>query len=101
MEPRVKLYVPTEGSFPFPLKYIDVTRTTDTYLDVMSEKRNEDHRNVHGEIELSDALTGFTRFIVLNERPLDEYTWSRRETHKETNDFKTRQCLARYVEAHV
>ena len=30
VEPRVKLYVPTEESFPIPLKYIDVTRTTDT-----------------------------------------------------------------------
>ena len=24
------MYVPTEESFPFPLKYIDVIRTTDT-----------------------------------------------------------------------
>ena len=38
MQLRVKLYVPTEESFPIPLKYIDVTRTTDTTLDVMSEK---------------------------------------------------------------
>ena len=38
VEPRVKLYVPTEESFPLPLKYIEVTRTTDTTLDVMSEK---------------------------------------------------------------
>ena len=30
VEPRVKLYVPKEESFPFPLKYIDVTRNTHT-----------------------------------------------------------------------
>ena len=30
VDPRVKLYVPTEESFPVPLKYIDVARTTDT-----------------------------------------------------------------------
>ena len=30
MEPRVKLYVPTEESVRLPLKHIDVTRTTDT-----------------------------------------------------------------------
>ena len=30
VEHRVKLYVPRENSFPSPLKYIDVTRTTDT-----------------------------------------------------------------------
>ena len=30
VEPRVKLYVPKEESFPIPLKYIDVTRNTHT-----------------------------------------------------------------------
>ena len=29
-----------------------------------------------GERELSDAWTGFTRLILLNERPPDGYTWS-------------------------
>ena len=38
VEPRVKLYVPREASFPIPLKYIDVTRTTSSSLDVMLEK---------------------------------------------------------------
>ena len=71
MEPRVKLYVPTEESFPTPLKYIDVTRNTDTTLDVMSEKHIADYRNVDGEKELSDAWTGFTRFVLLKERPPD------------------------------
>ena len=32
--PRVKLYVPGEESFPIPMKYIKVTRTTQTSLDV-------------------------------------------------------------------
>ena len=34
VEPRVKPYSPREESFPFPLKYIDVSRTTHTNLDV-------------------------------------------------------------------
>ena len=34
VEPRVKLYSPREESFPIPLKYIDVSRTTHTNLDV-------------------------------------------------------------------
>ena len=33
MPPRVKLYSPREESFSFPLKYIDVSRTTHTNLD--------------------------------------------------------------------
>ena len=39
VEPRVKLYSPREESFPIPLKYIDVTRTTHMNLDVKQEKR--------------------------------------------------------------
>ena len=41
VEPRVKLYSPREESFPVPLKYIDVSRTTHTNLDVKQEKRIE------------------------------------------------------------
>ena len=37
------------------------------------------------ETELSDAWTGFTRFIRLNERPSEGYTWSgERLTRKHT-----------------
>ena len=39
VEPRVALYSPREESFPIPLKYIDVIRTTHTNLDVKLEKR--------------------------------------------------------------
>ena len=62
--PRVKLYVPKEETFPIPLKYIDVTRTTHTSQDVLLEKHIEDYWNVDGERKLSDAWTGFTRFIL-------------------------------------
>ena len=55
VEPRVKLYMPKEESFPIPQKYIDVCRTTHTSLDVLLEKHIEVHWNVDGERELSDA----------------------------------------------
>ena len=45
-EPRVQHYVPKEKPFPIPLKYIDVTRSTYTDLDVMQEKRVGDYWNV-------------------------------------------------------
>ena len=45
VEPRVKLYSPREEPFPIPLKYIDVTRTTHTNLDVKQEKRIDDYWN--------------------------------------------------------
>ena len=37
----------------------------------------EDYWNVGGERELSDAWTGFTRFVLLKERTPEGYTWSR------------------------
>ena len=43
VEPRDKLYSPRDESFPFPLKYIDVSRTTQTNLDVMQECRIDDY----------------------------------------------------------
>ena len=68
VEPRVKLYVPNEESFLIPLKHIDVTRTTDTTLDVMLEKSIDDYWNVGGDRDLSDTWTGSTRFTVLDEK---------------------------------
>ena len=46
-------------------------------LYVMMKKHIEDYWNVDGEKEVSDAWTGFTRFILLDERPPDRDTWSR------------------------
>ena len=83
------------------MKYIDVTRITHTSLDVLLEKQIDDYWNVDGERELSDAWTGFTRFILLNERPPERYAWSGGKTDEETNDLQARQCMARYVEAYV
>ena len=71
--------MPREESFSTPLKYIDVTRSTHTSLNVLFEKKIDDYWNV--DRELSDAWTGFTRFISLNDRPPDGCTWSgRRQT---------------------
>ena len=85
VEPRVKLYMPREESYPIPLNYIDFARTTHTSLDVMMEKHIDDYWNVDGERELSDAWTGFTRFILLNERPPDGFSCSgSRLTRKQT-----------------
>ena len=73
VEPRVKLYSPREESFLIPLKYIDVTRTTHTNLDVKQEKRIDDYWNIDGSRDLSDPWTGFTQFTLLDEKALDGY----------------------------
>ena len=89
MEPRVKLYVPREGSFPIPIKYIDVTRTTFSSLDVMLETHIDDHWNVDGEKELPDAWTGFTSFVLLKERPPEGFSWSGRDLKGNKKNFSS------------
>ena len=75
VEPRVKLHMSREESFPIPLRYIDVTRATNTTLDVLLELI-DDYWNIEGDRDLSDAWRGFTWFTMLNEKPPDGKTWS-------------------------
>ena len=92
--PRVKLYVPQEETFPIPMKYIDVTRTTCTSLDVMLEKNIEDYWNVDGERELS--VHGQLSRDSFSKR---KATWRiymvRGATDEDTNDLKTGQSCGR------
>ena len=76
VEPRVKLYSPREESFLVPLKYIDVSRTAHTNLEVMQESRIDVYWNIDGSRDLSDSWTGFTQFTLLSEKPPDGYMWS-------------------------
>ena len=76
VEPRVKLYSPREESLPIPLKYIDVSRTTRTNLDVVQERRIDDYWNIDGSRDLPDSWTGFTQFTLLEEKPPDGKMWS-------------------------
>ena len=76
VEPRVKLYSPREESFPIPLKYIDVSRTAHTNLDVKQETRIDDYWNIDRSRDVSDPWTGFTQFTLLEEKPPDGFLWS-------------------------
>ena len=84
MKERVKLYVPREESFPIPLKYIDVIRSTHTDLDVAQEKRVDDNWNVDGNRNLSDSWTEFTTFSKWNETPPKGYVVRGRLTKIQT-----------------
>ena len=62
VEPWVKLYSPREESVPIPLKYIDVSRTTHTNLDVKQEKNasmilgismGQETCLIHGQVSLN------------------------------------------------
>ena len=66
-EPQVQLHVPKEETFPVPLKYIDVARSTLTDLDVLQEKRIDAYWNVDWSARLSDSWQGLTKFNSLKE----------------------------------
>ena len=83
-----------------PPKYIDVTRTYDTTLDVMLENilkitgtlMEKENYQMHGQVS-QDSLyckknTGWIYMV-------------QEETYEETNNLSSRQCMARYVETYV
>ena len=98
VEPRVKLYSPREESFPIPLKYIDVSRTTQTNLDVKQEKRIDDFWNIDGSRNLSDPGTGFTQFTLLEEKLPTDICRPVREIDEKTSYIEARSSLARALE---
>ena len=98
VEPRVKLYSPRQESFPIPLKYIDVSRTTHTNLDVKQEKRIDDFWNVDASRDLSDPWTGFNQFTLLEEKTSRRKNVVRVEINKKTADIQDRSSMARTLE---
>ena len=85
-QPRTKLFVPDEQLLPIPLKYVDVTRKTETTLESPSEKEISDYWNVPlndsaggdpkaPDRELSDPWRGRTTFQRLRQPPPDGYEW--------------------------
>ena len=99
--PRVKLYMPREESYPIPLKYIDVTRNTHTSLDVLLERKYRWLLERGWRKRIVRCMDRLHKIHLLNERPPDGFSWSGIETYEETNNLKTRQCMARYVEAYA
>ena len=67
-EPRVQLHVPKEESFPIPLKYIDVARSSHSDLAVIQEKRIDDYWNVDANRRSSDSWSGYTKLTLLKEK---------------------------------
>ena len=98
VEPRVKFYSPREESFPIPLKYIDVSRTTHTNLDVKQEKRIDDYWNIDGSRDLSDPWTGFTQFTLIGRKTSRRIYVVRGEINKKTAYIQARSSMARTLE---
>ena len=92
IEPRVKLYSPGKGIFSVPLKYSDVSRTTNTNLDVKQERRIDDYWNIDGSRDLSDSWTGFHS---IGRRTSRRMYVVRREINEKTYDIQSRSFLSR------
>ena len=58
-----------------------------------------DYWNVDGEMRIIRCMDRLHKIHLIERTPPDGKTWSREETYEETNNLKTRQCMARYVEA--
>ena len=72
-----------EETFPTPLKYIDVTRSTHT-------DRIDDYRNVDSNRSLSDSWQGFTKNHSKERKTSQGMYVVRGETDKNSNDYETR-----------
>ena len=101
--PVFKLYAPREESLHTPLKYIDVTRTTDTTLDVMSEKTflkiigtlmEKKNCRMHGQVS-QDSLYWRTH------HRMDINTVREGRLTRKQATSRPDNCVARYVEAYV
>ena len=98
MEPLVELYTPREESFPIPLKYIDVTRSTHTTENDVQESRIDDCWNIDGSRDLSDSWIGFTQSTSLKEKPPGGYMWSgARSTRRQATSGPDQLRSEKYV----
>ena len=75
VNPRTKLYVPEDRDCPVPVKYLDITRRTETDLDSAAEKSIQDYWYDSPSKSLSSPWTGRTVFDLLRPKPPDGFKW--------------------------
>ena len=99
VEPKVKLCSPREESFPIPLRYIEVSRTTQNEFGCSCLRRRiDDYWNIDGSRDLSDSWTGFTQCILLEEKPPDGYMSYGWTLTKRQGDIQARLFMARTLD---
>ena len=89
VEPRVQFSVPKKETFPISVKYIDVSRTTQTSMDVSQEIRIDDYWNIDVDRNLSDSWIGFMKFIILNEKLPKGKKWCGWRVTKKSSNYQT------------
>ena len=73
-QPRYRKFIPTEENCPIPLKYIDITRKTETTIKDKNEALSYDCWYDQPEVKLSEPWIGTTTFYLIPERPPEGYT---------------------------
>ena len=81
--------VPKEETFPIPLKYINVTRSTYADLDIMQEKRIDDCWNVETNRSLSDSWKRYTKFYLFERKKSKMIHMVPGETNKNRSSYQT------------
>ena len=75
--------------------YIGVTRSAQTDLAVLQEKRVDDYWNFDSNRSLSDSWKGFTKFFLLTEWPPTGYMWSEARLTNIRTTTRTRPCMTK------
>ena len=92
-DPRVQLHMPKEETFPVPLKYMDVMRSTNTALDVAQEKRINDCWNV-ADNRVCQIRGQDSRSSIYCKKLPKWYMWSGSRHDKNTSNHKTCELVA-------
>ena len=69
-----------------------------TNLDFKQERRIDDFWNIDGSRDLSDPWTGFTKFILLEEKSSKRIYVVRGEINEKTADIQARSFMAGALE---
>ena len=97
LNPESNFTRPREESFPIPLKYIDVTRTTHTNLDDKQEKRIDDYWNMDHETCL--ILGQVSRILLYWKKKLPtDLCGPGERTDKKTAYIQARSFMTRNLE---
>ena len=87
-----------KNHFFLPLNYIDITRTTHTSLDVMLEKQIEDYWNGDGPKSCQMRMDRIHKICSTEGKATGRFFMVWEQTYKETNNFSSCRCMARYME---
>ena len=75
-KPRTKLFVPHHSTFPIPIEYVDVLRTTWTDLDEAALSMFKDIWTTELDKDLGVLWTGRTVFYLLRPKPPPKKMWA-------------------------